>query len=148
VSTQPVLVSACLLGERCRYDGGDKRAGSLIAALEENGVEAVPFCPEEAGGLGTPRPPCSIEGGDGAAVLDGAARVLDDTGRDRTDEFLKGARLALEAARTRGCRHAYLKEHSPSCGTAQTTTPTGRSEGRGVTAELLFRNGIALISVD
>jgi len=148
VSSQRVLISACLLGQRCRYDGGDKQAPALVAALKEHGVETVPFCPEEAGGLPTPRPPCVIEGGDGAAVLDGTARVVDNLGLERTEAYLAGARLALQVAVENGCRAAYLKERSPSCGCAQTATDRGRVAGSGVTTALLRRHSIATISVD
>ncbi|MGQ0614022.1 MAG: DUF523 domain-containing protein [Planctomycetaceae bacterium] len=143
-----VLVSACLLGRACRYDGRDKANAALGEALERHGAEAVPFCPEEAGGLGTPRPAAVLVGGDGAAVLEGIARVRDDTGRDVTEAFLRGARLALEEARKRGCTAAYLKERSPSCGCAQIHTEGGAVTGSGVTAALLRREGIATISVD
>jgi uncharacterized protein YbbK (DUF523 family) len=143
-----VLVSACLLGRACRFDGKDKRAAALVEALARAGVEAVPFCPEEEGGLGTPRPPAVIEGGDGEAVLEGAARVVTSEGRDVTEAFLAGARLALETARRHGCEVAYLKERSPSCGCAQFYGPEGVRRGSGVAAATLRRGGVATISVD
>lgn len=142
-----VLVSACLLGRACRFDGRDKLAPSLLDALRAEKVEAVPFCPEEAGGLGTPRPAAVLVGGDGEAVLDGRARVVDDRGRDVTEAFLDGARQAVEAARKSGCEVAYLKERSPSCGCAQVHTDHGVAKGCGVTAALLRRSGVAGISV-
>ena len=95
-----VLVSACLLGRACRYNGGDERMPDLIAALRADGVEAVPFCPEEAAGLGTPRPSAKLHGGDGHAVADGEARVIDEHGKDVTAEFLSGAREAVATAAT------------------------------------------------
>ncbi len=143
-----VLVSACLLGRACRFDGRDKLSPGLAAALDRDSAEAVPFCPEEAGGLGTPRPAAVLVGGDGAAVLDGTARVRDEQGLDVTEAFLRGARLALEEARSRGCAVAYLKERSPSCGCARVHTDGGVSAGSGVTSALLRREGIATISVD
>jgi len=142
-----VLVSACLLGRACRFDGKDKLVQELPDALRAEKVEAVPFCPEEAGGLGTPRPAAVIVGGDGEAVLDGKARVMDDRGVDVTRAFLDGARQALEAARLHGCTVAYLKERSPSCGCAQVHTEKGVSKGCGVTTALLRRGGVAPISV-
>ena len=120
-----VLVSACLLGRACRYHGGDAKEEALESTLDEGGAEIVPFCPEEAGGLGTPRPPAQIHGGDGEAVLDGKARVVTEDGRDVTEAFLAGARAALEAARGEGCSTAYLKERSPSCGCALVHTGDG-----------------------
>lgn len=143
-----VLVSACLLGRACRFDGKDKRAAALVEALARSGAEAVPFCPEEEGGLGTPRPPAVLEGGDGEAVLDGAARVVTSDGRDVTEAFLAGARLAVEAARRHGCEVAYLKERSPSCGCAQVHGREGLRRGPGVAAALLRRGGVATVSVD
>ena len=143
-----VLVSACLLGQACRWDGGDKRNRALLEAVAHEGLEAVPFCPEEAGGLGTPRPPCVLVGGDGEAVADGRAKVLDDAGNDRTEAYLIGARGAVDSARASGCAVAYLKERSPSCGCALVPTEAGRIEGCGVTTALLRRAGIATISVD
>ena len=143
-----VLVSACLLGRACRWDARDRKSPSLVEALAREGVEAVAYCPEEAGGLGTPRPPCVLSGGDGEAVADGTARVLDDAGTDRTEAYLRGARGAVELARASGCSVAYLKEKSPSCGCALVPTEEGHAEGRGVTAALLRRAGIATISVD
>jgi uncharacterized protein YbbK (DUF523 family) len=142
-----VLVSACLLGRACRFDGKDKLVRELLDALRAERAEAVPFCPEEAGGLGTPRPPAVIVGGDGEAVLDGRARVVNDRGEDVTAAFLEGARQALEEARRQGCAVAYLKERSPSCGCAQVHSEEGVVRGCGVTTALLRRGGIATISV-
>ena len=142
-----VLVSACLLGHACRFDGKDKLVRELLDALRAEKAEAVPFCPEEAGGLGTPRPAAVLVGGDGEAVLDGTARVRNDRGEDVTTPFLEGARRALDAARVGGCQVAYLKERSPSCGCAQIHTEKGVVKGCGVTTALLRRAGIATISV-
>ncbi len=142
-----VLVSACLLGRACRFDGKDKLVKELLDALRAEKAEAVPFCPEEAGGLGTPRPAARIVGGDGDAVLDRMARVVNDRGEDVTEAFLDGARQAVDAAREHGCAVAYLKERSPSCGCAQVHTERGVARGCGVTTALLRRSGIAVISV-
>ncbi len=142
-----MLVSACLLGRACRFDGKDKLVKELPDALRAEKAEAVPFCPEEAGGLGTPRPAAVIVGGDGEAVLDGRARVVNDRGEDVTEAFLDGARQALDAARQHGCAVAYLKERSPSCGCAQVHTEKGVAKGSGVTAALLRRGGVATVSV-
>ncbi|MFF5504730.1 DUF523 domain-containing protein [Streptomyces roseolus] len=140
-----MLVSACLRGVPCRFDGRDKASPEIEAALA--GREPVPFCPETAGGLATPRRPVELVGGDGGAVLDGAARVVDDTGRDVTAEFVAGARLALRAARRAGCREALLMPRSPSCGrgTVHDGSFTGLlTAGDGVTAALLARNGVTV----
>ncbi|MEM7310189.1 MAG: DUF523 domain-containing protein [Planctomycetota bacterium] len=138
----PVLVSACLLGRRCRYDGGENRDGELARRLAAEGLTAVPFCPEEEGGLPTPRPPAWIESGDAEAVLDGEARMVTDAGRDVTAPFIAGARGAAETCRAHGIRRAILKERSPSCGVACTHVGGERTPGPGVTAALLRREGV------
>lgn len=141
-----ILVSACLLGRRVRYDGGAKTSADERLAEWRREGRLVAFCPEVQGGLPVPRPAAEIEGGAGGeAVLDGRARVLATDGSDVTAEFLAGARAALEAARKAGARLAVLKEGSPSCGvlTVYDGSFTGRRvAGRGVTTALLERHGI------
>ncbi len=143
-----VLVSACMVGRPCRFDGRDRKVDTLLEALGREGVEVVSFCPEEAGGLGTPRPAAHLEGGDGHAVLDGRARVVTDAGADVTAAFLLGARLAVERAKETGCAVAYLKERSPSCGCGEVHAAGGVVRGAGVTSAMLRRAGIATVSVD
>src|SRR5882672_4330350 len=105
----PVLVSACLLGCECRYDGRHNRDLALERELAERGLRAVPFCPEEHGGLGTPRPAAWIERESAAAVLDGRDRVVTDEGRDVTAQFIAGASGTLAACRAHGIVRAFLK---------------------------------------
>ena len=143
-----VLVSACLLGRACRYDGSHHRDRTLETELDARGLEAVPFCPEEHGGLGTPRDPAWIEAGGAGAVIDGAARVVTEDGRDVTQAFLSGARGALEHCRAHGLARAFLKERSPSCGVRATHVAGALSAGPGVTAELLRRAGIAVEGIE
>jgi uncharacterized protein YbbK (DUF523 family) len=145
---EPVLVSACLLGRECRYDGSTNRDLELERELSAKGLRAVPFCPEEHGGLGTPRPPAWIESRSAADVLDGKDRVVTDAGADVTAEFVKGAQGALAACRLHGIRRAFLKERSPSCGVCRTHVANGLAAGRGVTAELLEREGIAVRPIE
>ncbi|WP_055698708.1 DUF523 domain-containing protein [Streptomyces silaceus] len=140
-----VLVSACLRGVPCRYDGRDKASPRLDEAVA--GREVVSFCPEAAGGLPTPRRPAELVGGDGHDVLDGTARVVEDTGRDVTAAFVAGARRALAAARHGGCTEALMMPRSPSCGRGAVYDGSFGGElvaGDGVTAALLERNGIAV----
>ena len=144
----PVLVSACLLGRQCRYDGSQNRDRALERELAAEGLRAVPFCPEEHGGLGTPRPPAWIGKESAAAVLDGRDRVVTDAGIDVTAGFVKGAEGALAACRAHGIRLAFLKERSPSCGTCSTHVGGGLAEGPGVTTELLRRNGVEVRPVE
>ncbi|MEU1433291.1 DUF523 domain-containing protein [Streptomyces sp. NPDC005786] len=142
---ESVLVSACLRGVPCRFDGRGKASAEMTAALA--GRRPVAFCPEVAAGLPTPRRPAEIVGGDGHDVLDGRARVVDDTGCDVTEAFLDGAGRALEAARGAGCTEALLMARSLSCGrgTVYDGTFAGRlREGDGVTAALLERHGITV----
>jgi uncharacterized protein YbbK (DUF523 family) len=144
-----VLVSACLLGERVRYDGRDAAAENAILREWCDQKLAVPICPEVAGGLAVPREPAEIETGSGEDVLNGIARVVTRTGEDVTDAFLKGAEKALEAARDCGASIAILKAKSPSCGTLFTYDGSfsGKLEpGVGVTAALLKRHGIAVFN--
>lgn len=145
---RPVLVSACLLGRECRYDGRSNEDRVLADELARRGLEPLPFCPEEQGGLPTPRPAAWIEGGDAGDVLDGRARVVDERGADVTEAFAQGARRALETCRAAGVREAFLKERSPSCGVCNTHVGNRLVEGRGVTAELLARAGIAVSGVE
>jgi uncharacterized protein YbbK (DUF523 family) len=144
---EPVLVSACLLGRRCRYDGVDNDDAQLQRELEAQGLEAVPFCPEEAGGLATPRPPAWLTAA-ADQVLDGEGAIVTDAGRDVTSEFRAGAEGALELCRTTGARRAFLKERSPSCGCAFTHVAGELVEGPGLTAALLRRNGIECEGVE
>ena len=129
------LISACLCGQTCRYDGGTFDFPALRRLVEEG--EAVPFCPECVGGLPTPRKPCEIVG----------ERVLAADGTDCTAEYTRGAALALDTCRRLGLRAAILKEGSPSCGSHRIRdgSHTGRKiPGMGVTAALLAREGITL----
>lgn len=133
-----VLVSQCLLGVPCRYDGKSKPAQEL-GALERLGCRLVPVCPEVLGGLPTPRPPAEIQSG---------GRVVNREGVDVTQEYLAGAELALSLARESGCTLAVLKEKSPSCGSGEIYDGTfsGRLvPGQGVAARLLEENGIRVL---
>lgn len=130
-----ILISACLLGCACRYDGKSK-PHPLAQELARRGL-AVPVCPEQLGGLSTPRIPSERQG----------QRVVMQNGRDVTAEYRRGAEEALAIARLYGCQIAVLKERSPSCGHGQIYDGTfaGRlTDGDGVTAELLRENGITV----
>lgn len=141
------LISACLAGCECRYDGKASTIQSFVEMVEQG--EAIFVCPEQLGGLSTPRPPAEIVGGDGEDVLDGKAKVVTNTGEDVTSQFIKGAREALRAAKLAGVKEAILKEDSPSCGSAKIydgTFSACKVTGNGVTAALLKRNGIHVLS--
>ncbi|NYI94652.1 uncharacterized protein YbbK (DUF523 family) [Streptomonospora nanhaiensis] len=148
--TARVLVSACLLGGRVRFDGRAKTVCDTILDRWRAEGRVVAHCPEVAGGLPVPRPPAEIEpGGSAEDVLAGAARILTPEGADVTAYFVAGARAALETARGRGVRTAVLKESSPSCGLLRVYDGTfsGRTApGPGVTTQLLRDHGIAVFA--
>jgi len=135
-----VLVSACLLGVRCRYDGNTAEDPTLRQELR--GACVVPVCPEQLGGLPTPRSPSEINGGDGNDVLKGRAHVLNEAGEDVTAAFVRGAQEALRLAVSFGCQRAILKSRSPSCGSGQIYHQGKLVPGDGVTAALLKVHGI------
>ena len=143
-----VLVSACLLGINCRFDGGNSKNKDAVEHGQTH--ELIPICPEETGGLPTPRPPVEIVGGDGNDVIDGKAKVLTADSEDKTAEFLNGAQQALELAQTQGVKCVILKAKSPSCGCGEIYDGTFSGtliSGDGVTATLLKRHGIEVISM-
>jgi len=144
-----VLVSACLLGEKVRYNGADAASGSGILRGWLREERVVPFCPEVAGGLGVPRPAAEIQGKGGGSVLDGTGQVRTRSGEVVTGAFLRGGELALRTALGQGARLAVLKDGSPSCGSGfihDGSFTGGREAEAGVTAALLQRNGIRVFS--
>jgi len=140
-----VLVSACLLGIPTRYDGGHCRCDEVLEGEDERYL--IPVCPEQLGGLPTPRVPAQIDRGDGRDVLGGSARVVRRDGEDVTENYLRGARETLEIARTVGATRALLKEKSPACGVTCIKRADADVPGMGVTAALLEQNGIELEAV-
>jgi uncharacterized protein YbbK (DUF523 family) len=145
VTSQPQLVSACLAGIRCRHDGRAKTDPAVVAEVDAG--RAVPACPELLAGLTTPRRPAEIVGGDGDDVLDGRARVVDDTGADVTDQYVAGARRVLAIATAIGADRAVLQDRSPSCGSQRRYDGSFSGtliDGLGVTAALLRRNGLTV----
>lgn len=128
-----ILVSACLLGIECRYKGDSMPCQEVIALKDRHTL--IPVCPEQAGGLPTPRIPSERVGD----------KVMTRDGRDVTAEYNKGAQTALYLAKELGADFAILKANSPSCGKGTIYDGTftgGKCEGNGVTAELLIKNGI------
>ena len=142
---QKILVSACLLGERVRYDGLVTSVSEMMTSLLRSTAVMIPFCPEVAGGLPVPRNPAEISGKDGFDVLDGKATVKNKTGDDVTLFYLNGAAKALETAIKNNIKAAILKEKSPSCGNSliyDGTFTKSLKSAKGVTAALFERNGI------
>jgi uncharacterized protein YbbK (DUF523 family) len=140
----PVLVSSCLLGIECRYDGNHSLAEEIAEKTRQ--MHMIPICPEQLGGLSTPRPPAII--GDGEDVICGRAQLINDRGKDVTKAFLKGALQALALAKLTGAQKAFLKAKSPSCGLRTPYCDSDTGYGIGVTAALLLRNGIEVIEVN
>ncbi|TDA69801.1 MAG: DUF523 domain-containing protein [Clostridia bacterium] len=144
------LISACLAGLNCRHDAQIKPVAPEIARdLARGGL--WPVCPEQLGGLTTPRPPAEIVGGTGADVWRGQAKVVTADGRDVTPAFLAGARQVLELARSLPVQGAILKEKSPSCGVKciyDGTFSRLLRPGPGVTAALLAASGIPCLTDD
>ncbi|AMA73994.1 MULTISPECIES: DUF523 domain-containing protein [Aneurinibacillus] len=141
------IISACLMGCACRYDQKDNRVAEIEQLVKDG--KAIPVCPEQLGGLSTPRNPAEIVGGDGFDVLDGKAKVIDNQGNDVTEQFLQGARQVLLIAQSVNAKEAILKERSPSCGSNMIYNGTfskTKRKGVGVTTALLMRHGITVQS--
>ena len=136
-----ILISACLIGENVKYDGGNNALHvNILEAWKEQGV-LVPLCPEVLGGLSVPRPACE--------VLEGTNRVLCQTGEDVSAAFAKGARESLKMAQENGVCMAILKARSPSCGKDiiyDGTFTHARVNDSGITCKLLQENGITVFS--
>ncbi len=134
---ETILISACLLGLPCRYDGQSKPHPKALELAQSERL--IPYCPECMGGLATPRPPAEIRG----------QRVINAQGTDVTEAYRRGAEGALELCRLLGCKKAVLKAKSPSCGLG--LIYNGQFEkvliaGNGVTAELLLQNDISVLT--
>ncbi|MGH4125372.1 MAG: DUF523 domain-containing protein [Clostridium sp.] len=140
-----IIVSACLCGINCKYNGGNNLDARVLKLMQEG--KAIPVCPEQLGGMQTPRAPSEIVNGNGCDVLMGKARILGSEDDDVTAEFIKGAYETLKIAVEASASIAILKAGSPSCGVSQiydgTFSRTKRS-GNGVTAELLLSEGIKI----
>ena len=144
---EPILVSACLLGLRTRYDGTTKRNAAVLAWLEQQRLLPVPVCPEQLAGLPTPRDQTRFACGDGQAVLAGTgAIVAATTGQPMNERFLHGARETLHVARLTGCRRALFKDRSPSCGVHQVHRGAEMVAGVGVATALLIAAGMVVQS--
>lgn len=131
------LCSACLLGIKCRYDGKNKPDGKVINLLKKEIL--VPVCPEQLGGFPTPREPAEQRGD----------KIVTKSGKDVTESFTRGAEQVLELARLLNIKEAILKQKSPSCGCGKVYDGTFSNrliEGDGVTAILLKKNGIKVIT--
>lgn len=143
-----ILVSSCLLGVHAKYDGTVSNKNDLLMKYCHLG-KYIPVCPEQLGGLGTPRNPVEIIGGNSCDLLAGSAKAKNNEKEDVTEQFLRGAEETLRLAKIFRVKAAILKERSPSCGVHMIYNGNFEHitlEGRGVTAELLSRSGITLYS--
>lgn len=141
-----ILVSACLLGIKCRYDGQSVRNDDLLALIHETAF--IPVCPEQLGGLPTPRMPAEIVNGDGFDVLNGRSLVVNSKGENITAEFLKGADEVIRIVKMMNIDTTIMKEKSPSCGVSYIKRNNVLVNGMGITSALLTERGIRVISSD
>ncbi len=131
-----ILVSACLLGLRCRYDGQSKPNGAVLALGKKH--QLIPCCPEQLGGLPTPRSPAEWQG----------ERIVNSAGEDVTDQYRRGGEEAAALARILGCELAILKERSPACGSREVYDGSFSGvlvPGRGSAAAALRAAGIPVL---
>jgi uncharacterized protein YbbK (DUF523 family) len=148
-----VLISACLAGVECNYKGKassawQKGLRSFFVRARKNGVLFIPICPEQQGGLPTPRDPSELQGS-AAQILAGQNKIISIEGKDVSDNFIKGAKQAKHIAEIYSGEFAILKSKSPSCGSSQVYdgTFTGKLiDGRGITTEVLLSSGLKIFS--
>lgn len=136
------LVSACLAGMKCRYDGQDNTIEKVVELVNQG--KAIPICPEQLGGLTTPRAACEI-----LKIKDNKIRVVNKLGEDKTEAFRIGAERSLAIAKSLGVKKAILKAKSPSCGCGKIYDGTFEKrlvDGNGLTADLFMANGITVCS--
>lgn len=133
-----IVISACLLGLPCRYDGAEKADKKVLELLNREDILLIPLCPEQLGGMATPREPAEQKNGG----------VWNKKGEDVTEYFKKGANQVLKIAKMYGCTKAILKERSPSCGCGKIYDGNFTRtliQGDGITTELLKKNGIEVV---
>lgn len=132
-----ILVSACLAGLNCKYSGGNNYNEEIFQMVKAG--QAIPICPEQLGGLATPRKPAEIR------MIDGKRHVITNEGVDVTENFERGAREVLELAKKLGIKKAILQARSPSCGVGKIYSGEFNGQlvdGNGILAEMLLENGI------
>ena len=134
-----ILVSACLLGINCKYSGGNNLNDKVLKLGERYSL--IPVCPEQLGGLPTPRMPSEIKG----------SNIVNVSGKDVTQNYIRGAKETLKIAKLYDCRYAVLKERSPSCASKEVYDGTFSKKivsGKGITAALLESAGIEVLNED
>ncbi len=142
-----ILISACLLGLHTRYDGKDNLRKELLEEFED--YILIPICPEQLGGLSTPRPPAEIIIGSGEDVLAGKSRICtNEENIDVTAQFIRGAQETLYLIKLLNCKKIILKQRSPSCGYGQIVRKGKTIKGNGITSALLLQYNIEIIAKD
>ncbi len=134
-----ILISMCLLGVECKYNGKSNHNPEIINFLKENNICFIPICPEQLGGLPTPRPCAEIRNG----------KVYNIYNEDKTENFLKGAKETLKLVKEFNIKLAILKSKSPSCGYGKIYDGTFKGiliDGNGITAEILKENGVKIFN--
>lgn len=140
-----IIISACLCGVNCKYNGKNNLKDGVEKLLKEGKV--IPVCPEQLGGMETPREPHEIVNSTALEILRGKGKVLSETYKDSTDKFVKGAYETLKIAKALGVKEAILKSNSPSCGFGSIYDGnfSGKKiRGNGITAELLQKENIKI----
>ena len=138
-----ILVSACLVGINCKYSGGNNFNQKIFDLVKEG--KAIPICPEQLGGLKTPRKPVELK------VIDGKRYAIDNEGNDVTENFERGAIEVLKLAKTLNINNAILQPRSPSCGVNKIYSGNFDNkliDGNGILADLLIENGIEVFTPD
>jgi uncharacterized protein YbbK (DUF523 family) len=142
-----ILVSACLVGVDCKYNGGNNNNSKVLEYIKDK--KYILVCPEQLGGLPTPRTPSEIVHGEGKDVINKKAIVMNKEGNDVSLNFIKGAYETLKIAKLYSCREAILKAKSPSCGNKQIYDGNFKGSlknGMGVTATILTKEGIKVVN--
>jgi len=143
-----ILVSSCITGLKCRYNGTSSYNESLLKKLNCNYIH---ICPELLAGFGIPRKPCEIYGGTGEDVLAGNAKIIDQDGLDITEQMLIGVKEALKICIENKVTKAYLQTKSPSCGYTKIYDGSFSStlkHGNGIFSALLIKNNVKIIEVE
>ena len=138
-----ILVSACLVGINCKYSGGNNFNKKIFDLVKEG--KAIPICPEQLGGLKTPRKPVELK------VIDGKRYAIDNEGNDVTENFERGAIEVLKLAKNLNINKAILQPRSPSCGVNKIYSGNFDNkliDGNGILADLLIENGIEVFTPD
>ena len=139
------LVSACLAGLNTRFDGTNCRNKHLQALVAQG--RAFPVCPEQLGGLPTPREPIELFGREEEGLLNDTTKAIGKSGRDYTKNLLRGASEVLKIAANIKAREAFLKDGSPSCGCRYIRRGSKKINGKGITAAALLKAGVKVKSV-